>query len=481
MSDALGRNHRFETAVADLVDNSIDAGAQNILLRVVTKGPRAVQFLAVDDGKGISEDAIDTAMTVGGERSYDDTDLGHFGWGLKAASTSQADSFTVMSQAAHSGPVGRRWQVQRARTDFGCGVVEGGYVAQQLAFSFDGVKEPRTIVRWDGVRAFPNVGRRERTDELLEDLLSRLDHHLGLVFHRFIHNKGLRIWMDVLDADTGESSGASAVSALDPFGYLRTGRFGFPREMSTRLGSANLSFTCHIWPGRSTLHNFKLPGPTADHFQGFFIYRRDRLLQAGGTWNSVLPNHRRLQLARVSLDLDERHLQSGHFRMNPEKTRVEVGPDFAPAVQKAKCTDGTRWDDYLEQARETFKASNARDTSRKPVVKPGRGLAPKVRDAVGREYEFTSDSEISVRWAQLTDESFFAIDRRERTIWLNRDYRWAVVGNAPATLNDAPLVKALVYLLAQELFQGAHLGPRDKDNIGIWQAILTAAVKVQEE
>jgi hypothetical protein len=48
-------------------------------------------------------------------------------------------------------------------------------------------------------------------------------------------------------------------------------------------------------------------------------------------------------------------------------------------------------------------------------------------------------------------------------------------------LNDAPLIKALVYLLVEATMRGDMLGPRDKDNLAIWQAVLTAAAETQNK
>lgn len=64
--DAIGGNHRLETAVADLVDNSIDAGASSVLIRFVVAANRVESFYVVDDGRGMTGGQIDPAMTPGG-------------------------------------------------------------------------------------------------------------------------------------------------------------------------------------------------------------------------------------------------------------------------------------------------------------------------------------------------------------------------------------------------------------------------------
>ena len=56
---AVGRHHTFETAIADLVDNSIDAGAVNVLVRFIERRGEIIGLRAVDDGKGMDAGRLD--------------------------------------------------------------------------------------------------------------------------------------------------------------------------------------------------------------------------------------------------------------------------------------------------------------------------------------------------------------------------------------------------------------------------------------
>ena len=68
--DAIGHNYDLETAVADLVDNSVDAGARTVLARFITTSGSVTGFALVDDGRGIPPERIETAMTLGGDNDY---------------------------------------------------------------------------------------------------------------------------------------------------------------------------------------------------------------------------------------------------------------------------------------------------------------------------------------------------------------------------------------------------------------------------
>ena len=88
---------------------------------------------------------------------------------------------------------------------------------------------------------------------------------------------------------------------------------------------------------------------------------------------------------------------------------------------------------------------------------------------------------IDIRWHDFDDDVFLRIDREANVIRLNRRYRWAVTGDRGTSLNDAPLLKAALYLLLNDLFKGEYLGPREKDNVKLWGAVLAAAANAEAE
>ena len=480
--DAIGGNHRLETAVADLVDNSIDAGASRVLIRFVIADRRIQTFYVVDDGKGMTREEIDRAMTVGGARAYGSTELGHFGLGLKAASFSQADSLTVISNAEASAAVGRRWLASKASASFECDVVGYGFACRELIRPWGFVvPQPGTIVRWDQIRGFPAANEAGVASRFVQDATTRLQHHLGMVFHRFLDQGKIRIGIDVEDVSLLGTGPVLEVKALDPFGYPRSGAGGYPKLLIGSVQGELLDVKCHVWSGRSQLPQFRLPGGTPEHRQGFYFYRRDRLLQAGG-WNNVEISRRDLQLARVEINLPDA-LAVGHgFRMNPEKTKVETGHDFEEAVKRATSNDDGTFQSYLDSAVEAFKHSNQRSRTRAPIVPLGRGVPRRLRQAVHRELEaLPGREEVSLRWRDFDDGMLFDIDREESTIWLNNQYRKTITGDGRGAFNDAPLVKTLLFLLTENLFHGAYLGPKDKDNLELWQAVMTAAAREELE
>ena len=100
----LALNYNLEQVVADLVDNSIDAGAENIEIiynEEVYDNRKSFYVIVVDDGKGIPGDKISSVMNFGAPREYDELELGKFGVGMKSSSLSQAKEVTLLSKVAN--------------------------------------------------------------------------------------------------------------------------------------------------------------------------------------------------------------------------------------------------------------------------------------------------------------------------------------------------------------------------------------------
>jgi signal transduction histidine kinase len=87
----------FAQAVADIVDNSVEARATVVAIDVEFDGDDSWVRIR-DNGKGMKPDELREAMRYGAERVYDTDDLGKFGLGLKTASMSQCECLTISTR-----------------------------------------------------------------------------------------------------------------------------------------------------------------------------------------------------------------------------------------------------------------------------------------------------------------------------------------------------------------------------------------------
>ncbi|GGR35286.1 ATP-binding protein [Streptomyces netropsis] len=473
------QGYGFEVAIADLVDNSIDAGANDVVIHFLRDGDQLVSLLVVDDGRGMDDQALDIAMTVGGRRDYEPRALGMFGTGLKSASLSHANAVSVISTTKRTRTVGRRWLMEHARSDFQCDIVDPDY-AQALIDRYDNkrpIEWQGTVIRWDGVKDFPKHGGGGQTDRYLQRTINKLGLHLGLYLHRFLARDNFNITIAVEDVRTRRVYLDFGVEPLDPFGYPVTGSADYPRRFTAAIPGLDsiLTLDAHVWPPKSNLDEYRAVGSVIDR-QGFYFYRNDRLVQAGG-WNNYRQPEQHLSLARVAMDLPTE--PGDLFRLTVKKAGVETSPDFITALEKATDPVGNPFTQYLGDAEAVYREARKRSgTVRKPVIGPGRGIAPEVRATIEEELPLMPGEEpISILWQKLNSNVFFELDRENRVVTLNNHYRQAILGGRSGTLNDAPLLKSLMYLMLHGIFEKEYSGSREKDNLQLWQSILVAAAR----
>ncbi|MFF6980688.1 ATP-binding protein [Streptomyces sp. NPDC008343] len=473
------QGYGFEVAVADLIDNSIDAGANKIVVHFLRDAKRILTLLVIDNGKGMDESGLVDAMTVGRRRTYGDDALGMYGTGLKAASLSHASSLTVVSRTKRSRAVGRCLTAEGIEDGFRCDTVDPRY-AQDLVDRYDGVIEWHgTVVRWDQVRAFETVTPGQ-SDQYLSKAIARLETHLGLYLHRFLQ-RGLQLDIAVWDVSSngdvlGEEVDHIAVDALDPFGYKVPGRKGYPKQFTAPVeGIGDIRLTAHIWPPKSKQAGFRQIGALAER-QGFYFYRNDRLVQAGG-WNGLRNPEGHLVLARVAVDLPSR--ENSVLSLDVKKEKVTVTPAFTLGVDGAVDSSGHTFQQYLSDAESTYRDGSRRTESvRKPVTPPGKGLDPRVKRVIKEELpEKAGEEPIAFTWAPLSPDRFFDLDRENNVVILNKDFREDFNDGRRGGANDAPVTKTLLYLLLEDCFGLGRWERSRQDRVDYWNTILLASAE----
>ena len=474
----LGTHYSLESAIADLVDNCLDAGATKVAIRLLTDNDRLVQVEVIDNGRGMDAAAADNAMTLGHRRVYAANDLGHFGIGMKAASFGHADVLTVWASTSGASPVGRRIRRTDFSKDFSCEILtaDAATEAESHRKTITGSGHGTSVV-WSELRGAYHGANTDEARTWMANTERSLRSHLGVTFHRLIAKHVLDIEILVDEIQYADEGIGTPVRAIDPFGYASSGHPDYPKTIVAESQGQRVALQCHIWPPKVDIPGFRIMGKSGERFQGFYIYRNDRLLQVGG-WSQVANPSVQRQLARVVLD-DETAIGS-FLTMNPEKAGLRFEPIFRDALAHARAADGTTFDAYLKAAEACYAEGNRRVSKRKPVITPKKGFAPKLRRAIELELPLLRSDSVNLQWKRLPDGEFIDVDFASSTLWINSRYRHLFAPER-GSLNDAPLVKALLFLLTHEVFEGSHLGPKDKDNILLWRAILGAAVEAEEE
>jgi hypothetical protein len=320
--------------VADIVDNSVMAGASQVDVTIEFAGEESYVVIA-DDGEGMTANGLIEALRYGSRRAYGRSDLGRYGLGLKTASLSQCRSVTVVT-CRHSAPgnVSVRtldldliaqwdeWLVVEPAPD---PVI--GTSAERLA------SEPGTVVIW---RKLDRVLPEKRPDggwarRRLDAMAAKTAEHLGIVFHRFLESTdghGLVVTVN-----------GHKVQPWNPFApaELTTNELPLQRfEVTVGDMSGMVSLRRFVLPPRdefSSIEEFERhSGPLNwNRQQGIYIYRADRLVQWGG-WNGIRGIDEHTKLARAALDFDT-DLDSV-FNINVAKMRITLPPQIRQMLER---------------------------------------------------------------------------------------------------------------------------------------------------
>jgi len=437
-----------EQALADLVDNSINAGASTVLIRFIWDREEIRQVVVADDGCGMTPSELRNAMRFGSDTDFDPHSLGKFGMGLKLASFSHARRLTVISRR-RGRATGRRWTLDGIGDDWSSELLKSADARRIISSPVNsvGLNRNGTIVIWDDLDKLPTA--KDGLRHTLRAIHRRLQLHLGLCFHRFLWDGRLHILVDQQELGEAEHHIQVSVPPLDPFAYPKSGKAGYPKAFDVEIEPDHrFQIEGHIWPPNSETPEYRM-GNRAAASQGFYFYRNDRLIQAGG-WNGLLQNESEPHgsLARVRVDMPPQ--LDALFSLNVQKSSVIVPPGFIEAVTASKSADGSSFEHYRHNSHEVYRKKDKRASRSIPLV-PGRGI-PVAAQRTIRE-ELSPDSRrsrhVDFVWTELEDDELFRLDREKQRILLNRTYRADVLRGFNASGADVPVLKMLIYFLLE--------------------------------
>lgn len=315
--------YSLEAAVADLIDNSIDAGAKNVQIDIdVVEG---AHIAVLDDGKGMSHAEAKEALRLAGSVTEDRAQrLGRFGLGLKTASLSQARCLTVVSRREGI-TAAYRWDIDHVRQSQAWSLLE--LEPEDLfgiPFGSDLLKAQHgTLVIWDELDLL--LGDAKEAGPFLAATVEPLAWHLGITYHRYLE-RGSGAFLISLN---GQS-----VQSVDPF--LRSNpKTQFTPTDTIQIGSNSVSFTAYTLPHQSGLSKVERARPDLGdgmrESQGFYIYRNQRLISRGH-WFGLARMGEITKQTRIQVDIP-RELDS-LWQLDIKKSRMEPPASFKAHLRK---------------------------------------------------------------------------------------------------------------------------------------------------
>lgn len=342
VSSIAEQGYKLETALADLVDNSIFAGADKVEILLDTKSSQFKLYIA-DNGSGMSDAELKRAMCFPSS-SLDNTrsqnDLGRFGLGLKTASFSQTKNFTVISRTDIAKKFcGRTWDLKLLKQHGWKIKVEKQQETTNLFSDYERLRshylgefeepfEVKTLVVWQGLFKYENyINERNAEDVLISELSRVSNKYLSIVFHRFMerNQKPLKIRINNIQ--------------LKPFNPFPASSHGLRRlsQKNRVIEKDSIDVESFILPIRSIdevqkgISTWVPEGNSLMDMEGIYLYRANRIILFGG-WLGLAKRSQRMQLARMRIDIGNAvdHL----IHLNVSKSQVEMPRDLSKGLSE---------------------------------------------------------------------------------------------------------------------------------------------------
>ncbi|MBS5528014.1 MAG: ATP-binding protein [Prevotella sp.] len=297
--------YSFESAIADVIDNSISAKCSFVKLFFPSEPTDELVVGILDDGEGMTSDVLFEAMRYGctdSELERELSDLGRFGLGMKSASLSQCRILTVVSKkddelSSYSWDFNyvkqsKKWEVKELR----------GKEINELPHVKSLKELPHgTLVLWQDFDVLEKSSGGMVYDALVE-LKDSVANNIALIFHNFLSAKGkeqIKMYVN-----------KGKIKPMDPF--LES----HPKTTTKKVRSIAIRDSKgkerQIWvrpyilPFATDLNDEhrKLIGgiETLRVKQGFYVYRNKRLI-IWGTWFGMKPRGELTKNARVRVDI----------------------------------------------------------------------------------------------------------------------------------------------------------------------------------
>jgi hypothetical protein len=300
--------YSFDTAIADIVDNSIMAEANNIEISVNQDPTGEIVVMIIDNGIGMNEQELQNAIKYGSNKQSNPKSLSKFGLGLKTGSTAFCRRLSVISKRSETSLERATWDLDNVIDEW---VVEldSGTADEAALIKTISQNDSGTIIRWNKVDRFIKeydhpTGRhaQKAINKKIDDLVD----HLAKVFQRFINHEDSR------GRNIEILVNGIKVEHWDPFCEWHTETHVVEKTQEVTMDDGVVSFKVRsfIIPRKqeyNSAENFKKAKILTNN-QGVYVYRENRMI-CGPDWLGIYSREPHFNLLRVEFsfnnDMDE--------------------------------------------------------------------------------------------------------------------------------------------------------------------------------
>lgn len=289
-----------ETAIADILDNSISGAATEIELYFDWDNRR---IIIADNGFGMDYQELMDAMEIGSADPNEmrpSEDLGRFGLGMKTASFSMAKKLLVISKK-NSTISNAEWNLNTVASEDKWEISE--YDESEILMILESIDtyiqynnwKQGTLIIISELDRLIDETNIEKSKKNFYKMIRNIKSHIAITFHRFMEEDALKI-----------SVNGNKLEAWNPFWIKSPATMELARE-ELFDGKNEVVVEPYILPHKSKYNSeeeFKEATGVKDWrgHQGFYVYRNRRLL-VYGTWFGKFKKEPAYNLARIKLDM----------------------------------------------------------------------------------------------------------------------------------------------------------------------------------
>lgn len=326
--------YEFDTAVADIVDNSIAANATEVRLWLAADLRGNIRLMIADNGDGMDRQGLINAMQYGSKARPSAASLGKYGLGLKTASTAFCKKLSVISRPDGQTPaLMATWDLYHvAKVNKWSLLLSEECDAEALDLLQEVAPEHSgTVVLWENVDRLikdyqdPTGTPAKKALRAKED---GLRHHLSMIYQRFLDPGDTRA-RNVTILLNGRP-----VAAWDPF-QVKLSELVAQDTITTELPDgrrADFTVRAYVLPRRE---EFPDDGSAAaarlsNDRQGIYIYREHRLIH-DADWLGLYQKEPHLTGLRVEFSFD--HRLDDAFHLDIKKSQIILNEELAHWLQ----------------------------------------------------------------------------------------------------------------------------------------------------
>jgi len=327
--------YEFKTSLADIIDNSIAANANNIEVAVAMDFGGNILVSVSDDGCGMDRDGLINAMRYGSKRRSDQASLGKFGLGLKTASTAFCRRLSAISRGKVGGEVYKAtWDLDHIASTERWELLLVPARTEEIKLLDSVAKDTTgTVILWEKVdrllKAYA-VPDGKAAKNALKRYVEDLRFHVSMVYQRFLDKNDSRAH-NVKIGINGEQ-----VLPWDPYCLSETRAPIAEKVQKVEIGEteqAEFRVRAFILPRKDEFsdQNVAKNARLTNDMQGLYVYRENRLIH-GPDWLDMFTKEPHMTLCRIELSFD--HKLDDAFQVDIKKSRILLDNTLYDWMQK---------------------------------------------------------------------------------------------------------------------------------------------------